>query len=685
MEKKYAKIIILFIFACVFTFGGNFYASAASCSSNTDCGISGYTGNPMCIGNKIYQSYKTYTCVRPNTSSSRCRTSLRLKLKETCTTGQKCSNGACMGTQLSLISSSAPATVNLGDIFEVKCDFGVTQLPCITSIHGDNQCTFIKFEGSSAYFNCVANELGPKNNYCNLFASTQNDTRCVAQTNQIESTNVVAVCTDHDSKKCVSDAVYWFDSCGNQQELEQTCLSGQTCSEGECRNILCSSDSDCGANGYVDSPFCQTGDVYQNYATHACLNPGQSDSKCLTSVIVKLMADCSIDQTCSAGVCTGGLINLIYNSSLEKGTTIPDSWYQGFWGTNNAQFSYPVSGYTGNGASIKMTSYTDGDAKWVFNDVAVTAGDYYIFSDKYISDVETHVVVQYHYENNTFSYEEIGTAPASSAWQTFKAGFNVPSGVDTLTIFHLINRLGTLTIDDYSMIKTENLNVFNQGLVSLTFDDGWQSVYDNAIPILDANNFKSTQYIITNAIGDTTNGYMTFDEINSMHQNGHEIGSHTRTHADLTSASADLQSEVYGSLSDLLISFNNVNNLAFPYGKYNPTVKSFIKDAGYLGARTVDFGFNDKSADKFALKVQIVERGGICGSDTAPLTTLDQVKGWIDEANSNKTWLILVFHQIDNNNSNCYGTTHQMLQDIANYLKTTNTKVITVSQGLSSF
>src|SRR4029077_18988045 len=40
------------------------------------------------------------------------------------------------------------------------------------------------------------------------------------------------------------------------------------------------------------------------------------------------------------------------------------------------------------------------------------------------------------------------------------------------------------------------LSITNHGLVSINFDDGYQSIYDNGLPILDAAGLKSTQYII---------------------------------------------------------------------------------------------------------------------------------------------------------------------------------------------
>jgi peptidoglycan/xylan/chitin deacetylase (PgdA/CDA1 family) len=329
-----------------------------------------------------------------------------------------------------------------------------------------------------------------------------------------------------------------------------------------------------------------------------------------------------------------------------------------------------------------MNTYNNGDAKWYFNAVSVTPGKYYVFSDEYKSTVDTHVVVEFHTAGNTLSYQEIGVPAASADWKKFQAGFNVPLGVTSLTVYHLINNVGVLTVDNFSLVQENNPGTFNKGMVSLTFDDGWQTNYDTAIPILNAAGFKSTQYIITNYIGDTADGYMTLEEIKTIYQQGHDIAAHTRNHLSLTDPTTDLQDEINGSRTDLLANFSPVNSIAYPFGRYNATVESVAQSSGFMGGRTVDLGFNDKSTNPYALNVQIVERGGVCGADNAPATTLDQVKNWIDTASATNTWLILVFHQTDNDNSNCYGDTPQTLQSIVNYLKTSNVDVVTVSEGL---
>jgi peptidoglycan/xylan/chitin deacetylase (PgdA/CDA1 family) len=158
-----------------------------------------------------------------------------------------------------------------------------------------------------------------------------------------------------------------------------------------------------------------------------------------------------------------------------------------------------------------------------------------------------------------------------------------------------------------------------------------------------------------------------------MQAMGHEKGSHSRTHADLTLPGTDLVSEIVGSKQDLLnIGVTSVSSFAYPYGSVNDIAKTAVKNAGYSSARGIVFGTNNRTTDHYQLFAKSVEVN----------TTLAAVKSWIDEAILNKSWLILFFHQIDNSGEP-YSTTPENLQQIVNYLTTNNVKVVTNSEGVN--
>jgi len=65
--------------------------------------------------------------------------------------------------------------------------------------------------------------------------------------------------------------------------------------------IECSSNSDCGSNGYIGEPFCFV-DVYQKYRNYTCTNPGTMDSECNYSDMYIKIDDCG-GRGCVNGTC----------------------------------------------------------------------------------------------------------------------------------------------------------------------------------------------------------------------------------------------------------------------------------------------------------------------------------------------------------------------------------------------
>ncbi len=208
--------------------------------------------------------------------------------------------------------------------------------------------------------------------------------------------------------------------------------------------------------------------------------------------------------------------NLIANSSLETAAVagMPDNWFTGTWGTSSTTFTYPTGGATGVGANVTMSSYESGDSKWYFKNVPVTGGTKYDFSDSYNSTVGSLLVVAYTSDSNALLYQEIASLPSSAGvWKSAATSFTTPANTTSLTVYHLVQGVGSLTTDDYSLtLSATSTNPggggstttpetgFSKGLVSLTFDDGYQSHLDNAAPILNAAKLKSSFYIISGAM-----------------------------------------------------------------------------------------------------------------------------------------------------------------------------------------
>jgi peptidoglycan/xylan/chitin deacetylase (PgdA/CDA1 family) len=385
---------------------------------------------------------------------------------------------------------------------------------------------------------------------------------------------------------------------------------------------------------------------------------------------------CWLVMVVSLGAAEGP--NLITNFSFENSDSTgqnPSGWGRGRWGTNSVNFIYPATpAFVGSRAvGIQMTSRSTGDAKWYPTEVSVTPGQQYHFFDRYMATTQTWVTLQYRMTDGSFTWQDVATPPASSSYVLTAAIFTVPQNAVGLTIFHLINQVGTLTMDDFEL----HLMGTSLGVVSLNFDDGFKENISTAMPIVDAAGLKTTQYIITGRF--SFPAYDNANEVLTMASHGHEIGAHTRTHCDLTTSGCDAPNEIAGSKADLQALGLNPTTLAYPFGAYDANAISLVQQAGFAGARSTDDGDvvhspgNTKTTNRFTLV-----RMGMVNT-----TQLADVEAAIDAAVLKQQWLILVFHHVNNADDGApYVVTTSFLQNVVNYLVSKKVPVVTTAQGL---
>ncbi len=372
--------------------------------------------------------------------------------------------------------------------------------------------------------------------------------------------------------------------------------------------------------------------------------------------------------------------SIIPNWNLEiaspTSSSTPEGWIRGRWGTNTAVFSYPTTSFDNSrAAEVTLTSYTSGDAKWAPNPVGVSAGRAYEFKNNYKSNIPSFVTVQFIKSDGSTSYLDIGNlASSNNSWTEFRAIFTVPASVASLTIFHVIKSVGSLAVDNYSLsVVASDPAKFDKGYVSLNFDDGYRSTYNNAVPILDAAGFKSDQFIVTSYVSGNFPAYINKDQLLTLQAHGHVIGAHTRTHPDLTTISqADAEIEIRGSREDLVSwGATPVNIFGYPFGAYNTSIQNLVRSIGFSAGRSSDGGYNDKRTSPYALRRQSMLN----------TTTLAEVKNYIDTARANKTWVILLFHEVDTNGHR-YAVTPTLFGQIVDYLREINMTPITVEEGV---
>ncbi len=148
--------------------------------------------------------------------------------------------------------------------------------------------------------------------------------------------------------------------------------------------------------------------------------------------------------------------NLLPNPSMDSvgADQLPISWLSSKWGTNTTSFMYETTGRTDRSLKTTISAFTDGDAKWYAAPLDVKSGQAYSYSHYFRSNVATEIVAAFIDASGTYTYQSLGTIPASATnWQQAAFNFTTPATAQKATVFHILNRVGWLQIDDASLIE----------------------------------------------------------------------------------------------------------------------------------------------------------------------------------------------------------------------------------------
>jgi len=147
--------------------------------------------------------------------------------------------------------------------------------------------------------------------------------------------------------------------------------------------------------------------------------------------------------------------------------------------------------------------------------------------------------------------------------------------------------------------------------IILTFDDGYRSTYEIAWPLLQRHGSTATVFLVSDLIG-KTNAWDADEiqepllgpaEIAEMRAGHIEFGSHTKTHAALTTLPLPrAQAELRDSRTALeRLVGDPVRVLCYPYGKHNPAVRTLAREAGYEAAVIARRRLNSAATDPLRL------------------------------------------------------------------------------------
>jgi peptidoglycan/xylan/chitin deacetylase (PgdA/CDA1 family) len=171
-------------------------------------------------------------------------------------------------------------------------------------------------------------------------------------------------------------------------------------------------------------------------------------------------------------------------------------------------------------------------------------------------------------------------------------------------------------------------------LVTFVFDDGNDTDYLVAREIFAAQGVVACSAVTTDWINRP--GYLSADQIVGLRDAGWEIMSHSATHPNLrTLTAAQVEVELSRSKSTLERLGLTVKNIVYPFNKSDETVRMIARKyyrSGRGGKNELNRGLNDL----YDLR-----------SVSNPKHDVREMKGYINRAYREKSWLIIYHHQID--------------------------------------
>jgi len=163
------------------------------------------------------------------------------------------------------------------------------------------------------------------------------------------------------------------------------------------------------------------------------------------------------------------------------------------------------------------------------------------------------------------------------------------------------NGYTTLSMAELYAFFKDNLPVPKKSVV-LTFDDGYEDNYKNALPVIKEFGLKATVFVVTDWVG-TNNSYMTIPQLKEMDANGFEVQCHTLAHKELDKLTYEQQLKDLKESKEFMERNLNkkVTTICYPIGKFNKNTIKAAEEAGYLMGIKMVGGWANKNDGMYTI------------------------------------------------------------------------------------
>ena len=128
--------------------------------------------------------------------------------------------------------------------------------------------------------------------------------------------------------------------------------------------------------------------------------------------------------------------------------------------------------------------------------------------------------------------------------------------------------------------------------VVITFDDGYRSLMDYAVPMMQPYGYTGAVFVITQLMDEDFPQYLTWAQAESLYAQGWMIEPHTKTHEQLAGRGREFQLyQMLGSLQTVEAHIGRTPRFfAYPSGEYDDLSVQIARELRLWGAVTTQYG-----------------------------------------------------------------------------------------------
>jgi hypothetical protein len=276
------------------------------CYVDSDCGVI-QGGENFCSGDDVVFDNLVPTCLNAGTISSECSFDTEEVVVDECVVDEVCLEAQCVNDCVD----------NDGDTFDdcsggldddnkdIDCnddEFSVNPGASEMCNGVDDDCDGAIDEGNSVDL-CGADMICEGGQCLNV--ACDNDDDCGVdgfEGDNYCSENIVV--RNFKTFSCNNPGTPSSSCSSSTEAIEiQQCVPNNVCSGGQCLTVECSSNGECGTDGFVGDNYCSQNSVVRNYESFVCNNAGSASSVCSSSATAVEIEACGSDNTCEVNQC----------------------------------------------------------------------------------------------------------------------------------------------------------------------------------------------------------------------------------------------------------------------------------------------------------------------------------------------------------------------------------------------